>query len=54
MNNDAIKLAGLFGFFVALGSTPLLLSAGYEYWLSQQWAFYCASNATEAVCQALF
>ena len=52
--SDTIKLGTLFGFFSVLGSTPLILSAGYEYWLSQQWWFYCQTHGAEAICQALF
>jgi hypothetical protein len=54
MSNDAIKLAGLFAGIVAIGSTPILLSAATEYWLAHQWAFYCASHAAEPICVALF
>ena len=52
--SDSFKLAGLFASIVTVGSTPILLSAGMEWYLANQWAFYCASNMAEPVCQALF
>jgi hypothetical protein len=54
MNNDAIKLGALFTAIVTLGSTPLILSAATEWWLANQWAFYCSSHAAEPICVALF
>jgi hypothetical protein len=54
MNNDMIKLGALFGSIVTLGSTPLIMSAGYQWYLMNQWAFYCASHAAEPICVALF
>lgn len=52
--SESVKLASLFGSIVTLGSTPIVLSAGYQYWLQNQWWFYCQSNAMEPICQVLF
>ena len=52
--SDTTKLVSLFASIVALGSTPILLSAGMEWYLANKWWFYCQSNGAEAICQALF
>ena len=52
--SESVKLVGLFSSIIAVGSTPILLSAGMEWYLSNQWWFYCSSHATEPICQVLF